>query len=45
MKQLYKVVNIDCKLGDGTSSGYPGDPQVEQALAKVHYRPLLSRWP
>ena len=45
MKQLYKVVNIDCKLGDGTSSGHPGDPQVEQALAKVHYTPLLTSWP
>jgi hypothetical protein len=45
MKQLYKVVNIDCKLGDGTSSGHSGDDQVERALSKINYRPLLTRWP
>jgi len=45
MRQLYKVASIDCKIDDASSSGHPGDADVERALSKVTYRPLLSRWP
>lgn len=45
MKKNYKIVNLDCKLDSNISSNWLGFSDVDNALRRVNYRPLLTNWP